>query len=102
VQAALLDALGNRVLPDGRLGFFHPDNLSFGEGIYLSRLIAAARGVAGVEGVTVEKLERLHQPSDAALREGVLPMGPLEIARLDNDPSFPERGKITFTFGDGR
>ena len=26
VEAALLEALSNRVLPDGRLGFFHPDN----------------------------------------------------------------------------
>jgi hypothetical protein len=100
--AALLDLFGNRVLPDGSLGFFHPDNLEFGEGIYLSRLVAAARRVAGVESVRVKQLERMHQPSDAALREGVLRMGPLEIAQVDNDPSFPERGSISFTFGGGR
>jgi hypothetical protein len=36
------------------LGFFHPDNLTFGEGVYLSKLVAAAQAVPGVEGVTVK------------------------------------------------
>jgi hypothetical protein len=31
----------------------------------------------------------------------VLPMGRLEIARLDDDPSFPERGVLDLTFGGG-
>ena len=33
IKAALLDLFSNRTLPDGRKGFFHPDNLTFGEGI---------------------------------------------------------------------
>jgi hypothetical protein len=28
-------------------------------------------------------------------------MGRLEIARLDNDPNFPERGTLTLTLGGG-
>jgi hypothetical protein len=28
-------------------------------------------------------------------------MGRLEIARLDDDPSFPERGVLDLTFGGG-
>ena len=38
--------LGNRLLPDGRRGVFHPDRLSFGQTLYLSPLQAAALGVA--------------------------------------------------------
>ena len=49
VEAALLDVLGNRVFADGRLGFFHPDNLTFGADIYLSKLIAACQAVTGVK-----------------------------------------------------
>jgi len=31
-----------------------------------------------------------------------LPLGPLEIARLDNNPSFPENGKLTLDMRGGR
>ena len=94
VEAALLDVFSNRVLPNGRLGFFHPDNLTFGEGIYLSRLVAAAQSVTGVESVTVTKLQRLDEGDNGELPAGLLQLGPLEVARLDNDPSFPERGRL--------
>ena len=60
VKAALLDLFSNRVLPDGQLGFFHPDNLTFGEGIYLSKLVARAQDVPGAASVVVNKLERLY------------------------------------------
>ena len=58
VKAALLRLFSNRALPDGSLGFFHPDNLTFGEGVYLSKLVAAAQAVPGVEGVTVKTFKR--------------------------------------------
>lgn len=102
VKAALTDTFCNRALPDGRLGFFHPDNLSFGEGLYLSRIIAAAQTVPGVESVRVTKLNRLFEPPNRELENGVLPLGPLEVARLDNDPSFPERGIMKLVMQGGR
>jgi hypothetical protein len=94
VEEALLDVLSNRVLPNGGLGLFHPDNLTFGEGIYLSRLVAAAQSVTGVESVTLTKLQRLDEGDNGELKAGLLQLGPLEVARLDNDPSFPERGRL--------
>ncbi len=102
VKAALLDVFSNRMLPDGRMGFFHPDNLTFGDGIYLSRLVAAAQAVVGVESVVVTKLERLFEGPNQEIENGMLPLGPIEIARLDNDPSFPENGKITLDIRGGR
>jgi hypothetical protein len=94
VKAALLERFSNRVLPDGTKGFFHPDNLSFGEGVFVSRLVTEARRVAGVENVVVTKLRRLDGAEEHALASGVLKLGPFEVARLDNDPSFPERGVL--------
>src|SRR5262249_29818586 len=47
VKAALLARFGTRKLADGTLGFFHPDELTFGEGIALSRIVAAAQAVHG-------------------------------------------------------
>lgn len=102
VKAALLDVFSNRDLPDGRRGVFHPDNFSFGEPVYLSRLIAAAQQVTGVESVRVRKFERQGQRSDEALESGRLNIGRLEIARLDNDPNFRERGVFSLDVGGGK
>ncbi len=102
VKAALLDLFSNRRLADGRLGFFHPDNLTFGEGIYLSKLVAFAQAVPGVENVVVKKLERLNEGPNGEIENGILPLGPLEVARLDNDPSFPEHGQLKLNMGGGR
>ncbi len=102
IKAALLDVFSNRVLPDGRRGFFHPDNLSFGDGIYLSKLVAEAQAVTGVESARVTKLERLFEGSNHEIENGVLSLGSWEIARLDNDPSFPENGVLRLEIGGGR
>jgi hypothetical protein len=102
VKAALLDVFSNRTLPAGGRGFFHPDNLTFGAGIYLSQLVAAAQAVPGVESVQVTRLQRQFETPDFELENGVLPLGPLEIARLDNDPSYPEHGKLTLDMQGGR
>jgi len=111
VKAALLDAFSNRMLPDGQLGFFHPDNLSFGQGVYVSRIIAAAQAVAGVQDVEVTRLERFEigepppgadLPGEELPAHGVLAVGPFEIARLDNDPNFPENGRLILQIRGGR
>lgn len=102
VKAELLKVFSNRRLVDGKLGFFHPDRLSFGEGIYLSQLIAAAKGVAGVETLQVTQLRRLHAADNGEIEAGVLPLGSMEVAQLDNDPSFPENGRLEITLRGGR
>jgi hypothetical protein len=102
VEAALRQVLGSRRLPDGRLGFFHPDNLTFGDDIRLSRLVAATQAVAGVESVEVTALHRLESPAARELEEGILRLGPLEVAQLDNDPNFPENGRLELTVEGGR
>lgn len=102
VLQELRAVLGTGMLPDGRKGFFHPDLLTFGDSIYLSRLVAAAQAVAGVRNIEVTKFQRLGLPSDDRIRDGVLSMGPFEIARLDNDPNSPEFGTLTVTLEGGR
>jgi hypothetical protein len=102
VKAALLDAFSNRVLPGGKRGFFHPDNLTFGEGIYLSKIIATAQAVAGVECVQVKKFQRQFEAANHEIANGILPLRLTEIAQLDNDPNFPERGKLEIHVSGGR
>jgi hypothetical protein len=97
VKAALLRAFGV-----GRRGFFHPDALKLGESVMASRIVALAQGIDGVSGVVLERFERLFEGPDGELENGVLPIGPLEVARLDNDPSWPENGQLVLNLEGGR
>lgn len=102
VKAVLLAIFSNRDLGDGRLGFFHPDRLSFGGSIYLSQIVAAAQAVEGVESVVVTTLQRRFEPANGELASGALSIGELELAQFDNDPNFPEHGRFTLIMGGGR
>jgi predicted phage baseplate assembly protein len=96
IRQALLETFGTGTLPDGQRAFFHPDNFSFGQSVYLSRVVAQAMRVHGVRWVTVDRFRRWHAADQGELTQGEIAIGPTEIARLDNDPNAPEWGQITF------
>jgi hypothetical protein len=102
ILAELYRVLGGGRLTDGRLGFFHPDALTFGEPVRLSRLVAVAAAVPGVESVHVTRLRRLFEPDRGEREDGVLRLGPLEIATCDNDPDRPENGRLAISLGGAR
>jgi hypothetical protein len=102
VKAALLDVFSSGVRPNGQRGFFHPDNFSFGQAVYLSRIYSAAMAVDGVASVEVTKFQRWNTPDDDALQSGSLALGRIEIARLDNDPNFPENGVLRVNLEGGK
>jgi hypothetical protein len=102
VEAVLLDIFSNRVLPDGSKGLFQPDFFTFGQTVYLSPLYAAAQAVAGVASVEITVFQRQGLPATSGLTSGFLAMDRLEIARLENDPNFAERGLFTLKLGGGR
>jgi predicted phage baseplate assembly protein len=102
VKEALLGVFSNYTLPDGRRGVFHPDNFSFGQPVYVSRLIAAATVVEGVASVEVTKFQRWQDSMSDGRKDGFLAMGRLEIARLENDPNFPEHGLLNIQMGGGK
>ena len=101
VNRALLDALGSRTLPGGKRGFFHADNFTFGQPVYLSQVITAALGVDGVETVEAARFQRWGKSANQELQNGVIEFGPLEVARLDNDRNFPENGQISLNLEGG-
>lgn len=102
VRSGLLDVLGNRRRANGTRGLFHPDNFSFGQTFYLSPLYAAARNVPGVASVQVTRLQRQGQTDPKPLADGFIRLGRLEIARLDNDPNFPEHGVLRLNLHGGK
>ncbi|HEX5724719.1 MAG TPA: putative baseplate assembly protein [Longimicrobiaceae bacterium] len=101
VKRALLEVLGSGDLAGGRRGFFHPDDLTFGQPVYLGPVIAAAMRVPGVAWVKPVRFQRFGEAAAGELLAGELTFDRLEIARLDNDPSLPENGRIDFQMEGG-
>jgi hypothetical protein len=102
VESGLLELLSNRVLPDGRRGLFQPDNLTFGQTVYLSQIYAAARQVAGVGSVNATVFQRQGIDDGQYLSDGFMKLARLEVPRLDNDANFPEHGVLRFTLFGGK
>jgi len=102
VERALRQVFGSRLLPDGQPALFHSDQLTFGQPVYLSPLYAAAEQEAGGASVRITTFQRWGKPSDEALRTGELAIGRQEIACLDNDPDYPERGVLRLMVEEGR
>jgi hypothetical protein len=102
VRRAVEEALSNRRLPDGRRGLFHPDNFTFGQAVYLSQIYAAIERVEGVASSVVRVFRRFGREARGELDAAVLPIGPWQIARLDNDPNFVEHGVVRVDVNGGK
>ena len=103
VASALVQVLGCSVLPDGTKGVFYPGNFTFGQTVYLSPIYAAVRKVAGVLSVVATAFQPQGAPPTAIyLANGEIPLGPFQIARLENDPSLPDHGQLTLTMQGGK
>lgn len=94
VKEALLAVFGSGIARDGTKGFFHPDNFTFGQSVYLSRIYESAMTVAGVKDLEVVRLKRYGKLAAGELAAGEIKFGPLEVARCDNDRNLPENGRI--------
>ena len=89
VLRAVQAELGSGVLPDGRLAVFHPDNFSFGQAVYLSRIVAAAQAVEGVEAVSALKFQRKAAPDAGVARERRDPDRPAGDRPARQQPQLP-------------
>jgi predicted phage baseplate assembly protein len=102
VQQSLMQVLGSGTLPGGQPALFAPQNFKLGQPVYLSPIYAAARGVAGVEAVTATVFEPEGQNSQVYVQQGFIPIGPFQVARMDNDPSLPGNGQLRLTMSGGK
>jgi hypothetical protein len=102
VKQALLAVLGSQLQPNGQPGYFDPVSFAFGETVYLSPIYAAARKVAGVTSVSASVFQPQGVATKSYLRRGEIPLGALQIARMDNDPSYPNHGQLTLVIQGGK
>jgi hypothetical protein len=107
VEAAIRGVLGAGWRADGAPALFNPANLSFGQGVYTSPIIAAAQAVRGVVDVVLTRLARFIPGSappglrpDQAPEAGVLQLGRFEIPVLN--PNVPGQGRLTLILRGGR
>jgi hypothetical protein len=101
VAAQVGRELSAGALRDGRLGFFHPDNFSFGQTLFLSDLVARVMAVPGVAWVDVEdskrsglRFRRFGRPPAGEVAAGRIDAAAREVLRADSDPSNPENGRV--------
>ena len=103
VEKALTQVLGSGTLSSGKPAAFAPGNFKLGQTVYLSPIYAAARTVAGVQTVTAKVFQPQGAPrTKVYLENGEIPMGPFEVARMDNDPSLPANGQLTIVLQGGK
>ena len=102
VEQSLLQVLCSGTLPDGQPALFAPANFELGQTVYLSPIYAAARKVAGVQTVAATVFQPQGVETETYLQSGEIPLGPFQLARMDNDPSFPNHGQLTLKMMGGK
>jgi len=100
VRQELTNVFSSGLKPNGTKGFFHPDNFTFGQTLYLSSVVSRAMQVPGVKRIDVEEFRRFDSPPKKKIYPDHIPVGPLEILRLDNRADAPGNGLIKFNIVD--
>lgn len=101
VRDALAQIFSDVDLPDGRRGFFHPDNFGFGTPVYLGSVLAAIGAIPGVLWVdtstvnTTNRFQRLGAGINE-LASGRIDIGHTELARLGSVPGSLSFGNLEF------
>jgi len=102
VQKTLMQVLGSGSLATGTPALFNPCNFQLGQAVYLSPIYQAARQVAGVQSISADTFEPQGMNTSIYLQKGFIPMGPFQVARMDNDPSLPANGQLQLTMMGGK
>ena len=87
---------------DGRRGFFHPDEWTFGQALHRSAIEGRIARIAGIEHVVRITMKRFSAPQPGRPGAEVLEIGFDEVVLLANDPDHLERGLIRFDIQGGR
>lgn len=87
---------------DGRRGFFHPDEWSFGQALHRSQIEGRLQAIAGIEHVVEIVMKRFNAPTPGVSELEQLEMAFDEVVLLANEPDHLERGRLEFAFKGGR
>ena len=102
LRFVLEQAFSDTYTADGRRGFFHPDEWSFGQALHASQIEGRLQAVPGVEHVVSITMKRFHAPTPGRPGIAQIEMAADEVVLLANDPDSLERGLIRFDIRGGR
>ena len=68
----------------------------------IEAIYRAAQEIPGVDSVRITRFRRQGTRDTRALLDARIDLGRLEIARLDNDPNYPEHGVLRLTMLGGK
>lgn len=102
LRAVLEQEFSDGYTPDGRRGFFHPDEWTFGQPLHRSRIAGRVQQVAGVEHILSISMERFNEPTPGTPSPDVLETAFDEIFEVHNDPDHLELGVMEFDLKGGR
>jgi hypothetical protein len=94
VKERTLEALFGSKTEPRTIGFFSPDNFTFGTPLERSAIEAAIQRVPGVRAVERMRFRRRGWFDWRPFAELVYPVATNEIVRIENLPDFPERGSV--------
>ena len=85
---------------DGRKGFFHPDNWTFGQDLPDSQVLGQVELVKGIGHVSCLEMKRFNEVTPG--KPDRIEVQIHEIIQVENDPDHQEKGIITFDIKGGR
>lgn len=100
VKSVLVQEFSTGYTPDGRRGFFHPDEWTFGQELHASEIIGRVQRVVGVEHIISVSMRRWDGTAPAS--SSILALRANEILLVQNDPDQMELGSIDFDVRGGR
>ena len=98
IKQKILEELSNRVLSNGERGLFHRDEWTFGQSVSLSNIYERIFNIEGLSSLEIVGFRRLNESQKDELESGLINVERDEIVILDNNPSFPEKGRIVINF----
>jgi hypothetical protein len=102
VEASVLAALSGGGCASASAAFFFADHFTFGTPLYRSRLEAAIQNTGGVMGVRAIRYRKRGAFNNFRHLPEVITPASNQILRVENDPSWPERGIIKIIAEGGR
>lgn len=102
VRFVLEQEFSDSYTSDGRPGFFHPDQFTFGQSLHRSAIAGRVHRVAGVKHIVSIGMKRFTSPEPGMPTPEVLEVGFDEVVLVANDPDHLERGLVRIDVQGGR
>jgi hypothetical protein len=100
IKYILEQEFSDKFTPEGKNGFFHPDNWTFGQELRESQIMGRIQSIQGIDHVLEVIMRRWNEATPGT--DAILKLRPNEIIQVKNDADNMENGFIFFDVRGGR